>query len=66
MRPIGRMGRVALLLLLAAGTAAAGTVTGTVLNGTSGKPAAGVDVILIQLQGGMEPVANTKTDAQGK
>ncbi len=36
-----------------------------VRNGTSGKPAAGVDVILIQLQGGMQPVANTKTDAQG-
>ena len=63
---IGLFGRISLLLLLAAGTAAAGTVTGTVLNGTSGKPAAGVDVILIQLQGGMESVANTKTDAQGK
>src|SRR5207245_2881771 len=28
--------------------------------------AAGVDVILIQLQAGMETVANTKTDAQGR
>lgn len=54
-----------LLILLAAAGAAAGTVTGVVRNGTSGKPAAGVDVILIQLQGGMQPVANTKTDAQG-
>ncbi len=43
----------------------AGTVSGTVRNGTTGKPAAGVQVILIQLQGGMQPVANTNTDAQG-
>ena len=43
----------------------AGTVTGTVRNGTTGKPAAGVDMILIQLQGTMQPVANTKTDADG-
>lgn len=39
---------------------------GTVKNGTTGKPAAGVEVILIQLQGGMQPVLNTKTDAQGQ
>jgi hypothetical protein len=45
--------------------ALAGTVTGTVRNGTTGKTAAGVEMILIQLQGGMQPVANTKTDAQG-
>jgi hypothetical protein len=43
----------------------AGTLDGTVKNGTNGKLAAGTDVILIQLQGGMQPVANTKTDAQG-
>ncbi len=53
------------LVLLAAAVAAAGTVTGVVHNGTNNKPAAGVDIILIQLQGGMQPVANTKTDAQG-
>ncbi|MFZ0785034.1 MAG: hypothetical protein WAM67_04555, partial [Candidatus Acidiferrales bacterium] len=40
-------------------------MTGTVTNGTTGNPAAGVDVILIQLQGTMKPVAQTKTDAQG-
>ena len=43
----------------------AGTVTGTVRNGTTGKAAAGVEMILIQLQGGMQPIANTETDAQG-
>jgi hypothetical protein len=46
--------------------AIAGTVTGTITNGTTGKPAAGVEMILIQLQGGMQPVANTKTDANGQ
>jgi hypothetical protein len=56
----------ALALTVAAATAAsAGTVTGVVHNGTNGKVASGVDVILIQLQNGMQPVANTKTDAQG-
>ena len=58
-----------LLLLIfaaAATTASAGTLNGTVKNGTTGQVAAGADVILIQLQGGMQPVANTKTDAQGQ
>ena len=43
----------------------AGTLKGFAKNGTTGKPAVGVEIILIQLQGGMQPVANTKTDAQG-
>lgn len=46
--------------------ARAGTVRGTVNNATTGKPGAGVDVVLIQLQGGMTPVANAKTDASGQ
>jgi hypothetical protein len=54
------------VLLFTALPALAGTVTGTVRNGTTGKPAAGVDMILIQLQGTMKPVANTKTDANGQ
>jgi hypothetical protein len=44
----------------------AGTVSGTVRNGTTGKPAAGVQVILIQLQGAMQPVATTTTDSEGR
>jgi hypothetical protein len=44
----------------------AGTLRGTVKNGTTSKPGSGIEVILIQLQGGMQPVANTKTDAQGQ
>jgi hypothetical protein len=59
------MAPVGLLLFFVASPAFAGTVTGTVRNGTTGKPAAGVEMILIQLQGTMQPVANTKTDADG-
>ncbi|MFZ0739624.1 MAG: hypothetical protein WA002_13230 [Candidatus Acidiferrales bacterium] len=47
------------------GAAAGGTLTGTIHNGTNGKPGANLDVILIQLQGGMQPVATVKSDAQG-
>jgi len=56
-----------LLLLVCAAAAQAGTVTGVVHNGTnSNKIAPGVDVLLIQLQGGMSVVASTKTDADGR
>src|ERR1700674_2345671 len=55
------------LLLLASAAAQAGTVSGVVHNGTnSNKAAAGVDVLLIQLQGGMSVVASTKTDSDGR
>ncbi|HKV06100.1 MAG TPA: hypothetical protein VJO53_13470 [Candidatus Acidoferrales bacterium] len=57
--------RFSMLLCFLAPSAFAGTVTGTIMNGTTGKPAAGVDVILIQLQGGMQPVAKTQTDSEG-
>ncbi len=56
-----------LSLWFLASLAVAQTVTGTVTNGTSGKLAAGVDVVLINLgQGGMQEGARTKTDKQGK
>jgi hypothetical protein len=55
-----------LAVLVFAGIAQAGIVRGTVNNATTGKPGAGVEVVLIQLQGGMTPVANTKTDASGQ
>ena len=65
-RYIGPLALLALAALAFASAANAGTVTGTVINGTTGKPAANIQMILIQLQGGMQPVAETKTDAQGK
>jgi len=58
-----------LLLLLSscilAASAQAGTVHGTVKNATKSAPAAGVELTLLQLQGGMQAVAETKSDAQG-
>src|SRR6266436_5375198 len=46
--------------------AEAGTVHGTVVNGTTGKPAAGIELTLVQLQGGMQEVAHSKSGAQGE
>jgi hypothetical protein len=53
------------LTLLLTSLAPAQTLTGTVKNSTTGKPAAGDDVILLSLRQGMEESARTKTDAKG-
>lgn len=55
-----------LLLCILAIPTLAGTITGTVRNGTSNQPAAGVQITLIRLQGVMQEAANTKTDAIGR
>jgi hypothetical protein len=47
-------------------TARGGTVHGTVMNGTTGKAAAGIELVLIQLQGGMQEVAHSKSGASGE
>jgi hypothetical protein len=47
-------------------SAAAQTLTGTVTNGTTGKPAAGDEVIIINLANGMDVGGSTKTDSNGK
>ena len=54
------------LVLAPLAMAKAGTVRGTVVNGTTGKTAAGIELILIQLQGGMQEVARSKSGAQGE
>jgi hypothetical protein len=46
--------------------ARAGTVRGTVRNGTTGQPAAGVDLTLVQPMGGMQELAHAKSGAQGE
>ena len=56
----------AIVLLILSSLAAAQTLTGTVTNGTTGKPAAGDEVILINLSNGMEVAAKTKADSAGK
>ena len=44
----------------------AAEITGTVNNKTTGKPAAGDDVTLLKLTGGMLEAARTKTDSAGR
>jgi hypothetical protein len=61
-----RIGILIALTLWFSTFAAAQNITGTVTNGTTGKPLAGADVALLALSQGMQEVASTKSDAQGK
>ncbi len=45
--------------------AVAQNITGTVTNGTTGKPSAGDQVALLSLSQGMQEIASTKSDAKG-
>ena len=54
------------ILALTLASAAAQTLTGTVTNGTTGKPAAGDEVILINIANGMDVSGSTKADSDGK
>ncbi|MDR3748466.1 MAG: carboxypeptidase-like regulatory domain-containing protein [Acidobacteriota bacterium] len=54
-----------LALLLFGATTRAATVTGTVTNATNGKPSAGDNVVLIDVQAGMAETASATTDAHG-
>ncbi len=58
--------RITTAIFICATLARAGTITGTVTNKTTNKPAGGDDVILLKLEGGMQEAARTKADAQGK
>jgi hypothetical protein len=51
--------------LFAGALAQAATVTGTVTNKTTGKPAAGDTIVLVEPMSGMSEVGHTTTDAQG-
>jgi len=53
------------LALLLSAWASAETLTGTVKNGTTNKPASGDEVVLLKLSQGMEEAGRTKTDAKG-
>jgi len=52
-------------MLLTGVIAQAATVTGTVTNKTTGKPAAGDPIVLVDVQAGMGEVARATTDANG-
>jgi len=53
-------------LFLAAAFAHAASVSGTVTDKTTGKPAAGDPVVLVDVQAGMGEVAHATTNAQGR
>ncbi|MGA2569035.1 MAG: carboxypeptidase regulatory-like domain-containing protein [Terracidiphilus sp.] len=55
-----------LSLLFAGALAQAATVSGTVTDKTTGKPAAGDPVVLVEPMTGMSEVGRTTTDAQGR
>jgi hypothetical protein len=60
------VGKIVLFtFLLTAAFSPAETLTGTVKNGTSNKPAAGDEVVLLKLGQGMEEAGRTKADAKG-
>jgi hypothetical protein len=56
---------IALILLSLGGLAQAATITGTVTDKTTGKPASGDTVVLVDVQAGMSEVAHATTDARG-
>ena len=56
---------VVLLVMLLSALASAQTLTGTVTNATSSKPAAGDDVVLLSLAQGMQEAGRTTTDSKG-
>ena len=63
---LARMALLGALAFALLPTARGGTVHGTVMNGTTGKAAAGIELVLIQLQGGMQEVAHSKSGASGE
>ncbi len=67
-KPTGMTKLLVMCALLAAScaSAAAQNITGTVTNGSTGKPSAGDEVTLLSLSQGMQEVGSTKTDAQGR
>src|SRR5581483_10759687 len=57
---------LAIASLLSCAMARATSISGTVTNGTNGKPSAGDNVALIDVQAGMSEAGSTTTDAHGR
>ncbi len=66
MTKLAKSALLAAIFSLTLASAAAQTLSGTVTNGSTNKPAAGDEVILINLTTTMEIAANTKADSNGK
>ena len=66
--PLRMTGLLAVMLVVVVTVsvaASAQNITGTVINGTTGKPSAGDEVTLLSLSQGMQEIGSTKTDAKG-
>ncbi len=61
-----RLSALASLIFFTLAVAQAGTVHGTVKNGTTGQPTAGVELTLVQPMGGMQELAHAKSGPQGE
>jgi hypothetical protein len=61
-----RVVAAAAVVVAFSGFALADSITGTVTNKTTNKPAGGDDVVLIRLAQGMQEASRTKTDAKGR
>ncbi len=66
MTKLAKFALLAASFSLALTSAAAQTLSGTVTNGTTNKPAAGDEVILINIANGMDVAGSTKADSAGK
>jgi hypothetical protein len=63
---LAKFAALAAIFSLTLASATAQTLTGTVTNGTTNKPAAGDEVLLIEFTSGMNVAATTNADANGK
>ncbi len=61
-----RVAGIASLFVAISGFALAESITGTVINKTTNKPAVGDDVVLIRLAQGMQETTRTKSDSHGR
>jgi hypothetical protein len=61
-----RPASILLFIFLLASIASAESIGGSVTNATTGKPAAGATVTLVDPMGGMAEIGTAKTDAQGR
>ncbi len=66
MKKLAQSALLAAIFSLALASGAAQTLSGTVTNGTTGKPGVGDEVIIINLANGMDAGGSTKTDSNGK
>ncbi len=66
MKPVVRIAAAALVSLGVNAVAAAATLNGTIMNGTTGQPAAGDEVVLLSLTGGTTEIGRGQSDSRGR